>query len=91
MSSYDAERYGRLQGHTGCCVEKLCDDGEYRGVGEMSNTKDHGSPTFPYRLTCKNHVSWHMARFDYGCPRCGRSFEQFTYRKREEALEDEGA
>ena len=23
------------------------------------------------------------ARFDYGCPRCGRSFEQFTYRKRE--------
>jgi len=32
MSSYDAERYGRLQGHTGCCVEKLCDDGEYRGV-----------------------------------------------------------
>jgi len=32
MSSHDAERYGRLQGHTGCCVEKLCDDGEYRGV-----------------------------------------------------------
>lgn len=32
-----------------------------------------------------------QARFDYGCPRCGRSFEQFTYRKREEALEDEGA
>lgn len=25
-----------------------------------------------------------QARFDYGCPRCGRSFEQFTYRKREE-------
>jgi len=32
-----------------------------------------------------------QARFDYGCPRCGCSFEQFTYRKREEALEDEGA
>ena len=27
-----------------------------------------------------------QARFDYGCPRCGCSFEQFTYRKREEAL-----
>jgi hypothetical protein len=23
-----------------------------------------------------------QARFDYGCPRCGCSFEQFTYRKR---------
>jgi len=23
-----------------------------------------------------------QARFDYGCPRCGHSFEQFTYRKR---------
>ena len=32
MSSYDAQRYGRLQGFTGCTVEKLCDDGEYRGV-----------------------------------------------------------
>lgn len=31
MSAYDAQRYGRLQGHTGCVVEKLCDDGEYRG------------------------------------------------------------
>lgn len=32
MSAYDTHRYGRLQGHTGCVVEKLCDDGEYRGV-----------------------------------------------------------
>ncbi len=41
-----------------------------------------------YRLA---EVMVNQARFDYGCPRCGCSFEQFTYRKREEALEDEGA
>ena len=41
-----------------------------------------------YRMA---EVMVNQARFDYGCPRCGRSFEQFTYRKREEALEDEGA
>jgi hypothetical protein len=36
-------------------------------------------------------VMVNQARFDYGCPKCGRSFEQFTYRKCEEAMEDEGA
>ena len=41
-----------------------------------------------YRLA---EVMVNQARFDYGCPKCGHSFEQFTYRKREEALEDEGA
>ena len=25
-----------------------------------------------------------QARFDYGCPKCGCSFEQFAYKKREE-------
>ena len=41
-----------------------------------------------YRMA---EVMVNQARFDYGCPRCGCSFEQFTYRKREWELEDEGA
>ena len=32
-----------------------------------------------YRLA---EATMNQARFDYGCPKCGRSFEQFTYRKR---------
>ena len=32
MSKDDAEQYGTNQGYKSCAVEKLCDDGEYRGV-----------------------------------------------------------
>ena len=31
MSADDARQYGRNQGYKSCTVEKLCDDGEYRG------------------------------------------------------------
>jgi len=32
MSKDDAEQYGKNQGYKSCTVERLCDDGEYRGV-----------------------------------------------------------
>jgi len=47
------------------------------------------SPKTVWEFECLNcgyrlaEVMVNQARFDYGCPRCGRSFEQFTYRKRE--------
>ena len=47
------------------------------------------SPKTVWEFECLNcgyrmaEVMVNQARFDYGCPRCGHSFEQFTYRKRE--------
>lgn len=48
------------------------------------------SPKTVWEFECLNcgyrmaEATVNQARFDYGCPRCGCSFEQFTYRKREE-------
>jgi len=46
------------------------------------------SPKTAWEFECLNcgyrmaEAAVNQARFDYGCPRCGHSFEQFTYRKR---------